>query len=150
MIKNTLLFLSMICLMSCVKDVEEEPYSAEQYVKMTIDGNEWKSTTHKASHIDKIVSIEAEVGNTSQVFSIQGVDAKGDYTLGNVSVAVYEIKSGTDIEAYTTSGTLGSGNVNISFLSDTWIEGTFSYKGGNGLGESIEVKEGRLLLELTD
>ncbi|EZH73349.1 hypothetical protein ATO12_20325 [Aquimarina atlantica] len=137
-----IVFVLVSVFTSCKSDDDTPLPENTTFVKAQVDASAWEATSFKASYINNIVSIEANRSDGTTIdISVQNVSDIGDYTLGNVSIGVYEEGSGND-ETYTTSGTLGSGTINFSVLKSDRVEGTFSFDGGNGLGNSKSISNG--------
>jgi hypothetical protein len=128
------------------------------YIKAKVDGT-WKqtfsvqnnsvgvavSTGTGATRIIEIAGANDQTGSSSFAIYLMGINATGDYTISpsSQSVLSYE-ETASDTSWDTGECDNATGTLHITTLTDTKIEGTFSFTGkdGDDCSSSKSVTEG--------
>lgn len=140
--KVALIALTVI-LSSCSKDSSSSSTPATptgSYITATVDGASFSTTIAGIStasgsrsgsgEFTLIQVVGADINSNSIAINLLGITTTGTYTLNSGSDSVIAFTPPSGGAAYGTGGCEGaSGTMNVTFLDDTKIEGTFSFTG---------------------
>jgi len=106
-----------------------------QYVTYSIQGMSAGIATTMGSGAGRIINVTGSNdmnGATSFSINLLGINATGEYPINpdtNSTIAFVTNASGVGVSYDTSNCTGATGTINITTLSDTEIEGTFSFTG---------------------
>ncbi len=128
------------------------------FLTATINEEEFESLNLLTTFVEVDSSFVTITGSTgginaqSIVFSLADFEGTGSYELGGNSLSFATYADGVaSLEAYTTAVDPGSGTLNLTVLTETIAEGTFSFTASredeNGDVQTIEVLDGAFGIE---
>jgi Family of unknown function (DUF6252) len=141
--KVALIALTVI-LSSCSKDSSSSSSTpatpSGSYILATVDGASFSTTiagistasgSRSGSGASTLIQVVgADINSNSIAMNLFGITTTGTYTLNADSDSVIAFTPPTGGAAYGTGGCAGaSGTMNVTFIDNTKIEGTFSFTG---------------------
>ena len=143
-ISKLVLIALTVVLSSCSKDSDSSSSNpvtpSGSYITATVDGASFSTTIAGVSTVNGsrsgtgeftlIQVLGADLNSNSIAINLFGITTTGTYTLNADSDSVIAFTPPTGGAAYGTGGCAGAtGTINVTFLDNTKIEGTFSFTG---------------------
>ena len=124
------------------------PASGSGKIKLKIDGTAWDaSLAVQAVYSNNVLVISGSDGNSKQISLTIMNPAEGqtyDFGgLGNTSYIGQWTAGLSQTETYSTFAFQSkAGEINLSKLTDSMVEGTFSFQAKNTAGNSVTISDG--------
>ena len=149
--KGLLNLLILALLAACGKDDVADKSNVFECVldgeKYEVEGLFAYATKFETDNTVGIYGLQDESGENSIIVSIPDEGETKNYTMDGNTEGAYGIVNlkGT---VYLTSLEDGAGEVELTKVSETQIEGTFSFTAYDGSGNKVEVKAGEFKVEI--
>lgn len=121
------------------------PTKTEKSVSATIEGVPWTSDLMVTARYSNNIFSFSGVSKDGKSISVtmMSVDKAGEYTIGGMGATGTLALSGNEDETYSTMFGSGPGTINITKLTSTEAEGTFSFTPKNIKGVEKKVTNGK-------
>lgn len=152
-ISKMILFAAVVTLVSCNKDDDNNAWvpsgSGDYYMKGKVDGNDYNNSAYFAptSTLNSgtlMIQSSTDGGNSMQI-QIPNFDGEGTYNSGGNVLANGYINYMTLTPFKTYTSVRGSGTVEVTEVTETYIKGTFSAvapENEEGATTSVTITEG--------
>jgi hypothetical protein len=143
--------VSSFAFTACKKDDDPaSPASGNNTMSLKYGGTQWNATLNvQATRSGTTIVVTGTDSNTKQAqVQLNGVTTTGTYQVdGSAGNTLRWTESTNPTDSFMANGTLGTGTIKVTELSDTKIVGTFNFTGYSVGGTKKTITDGKFNVE---